>query len=70
MNLGIYLALIALTAISFPAARNPSFLMTLAAIKCLLVGHVFMNLRRAHPLWQLGLAGFVGLFLTLFLFAR
>lgn len=67
MNLVTYLALIALTAITFPAARHPSFLMALAGIKCLLVGFAFMDLRHAHPVWRLGFAGFVAFFLTLFL---
>lgn len=67
MNLVFYLVLIALTAITFPAARHPSFLMALAGLKCLLVGFVFMDLRRAHLVWRLGFAGFVAIFLTLFL---
>lgn len=67
MNLAIYLVLVALTAIAFPAARHPAFLMTLAGLKCLLVGFVFMDLRRAHPVWRLAFAGFVALFLLLFL---
>lgn len=67
MNHFTYLALIALTAIAFPAAGHSGLLMALAGLKCLLVGLVFMNLRKAHILWKLGFAGFIGFFLTLFL---
>jgi len=61
-----YFALIALTAIAFPAARQPGLLMTLAGIKCLLVGLIFMDLHRTHIIWKLGFAGFIGFFLTLY----
>lgn len=67
MNRFIYLALLVLTALAFTAASHPAVVMGLAGIKFLLVGFFFMDLRRAHAAWRFGFAGFVVLFLTLFL---
>lgn len=67
MNHLTYLALIALSAITFPAAGHSGLLMALAGFKCLLVGLIFMNLRHAHMVWKLGYSIFIGFFLTLFL---
>lgn len=67
MNRFIYLALLLLTAVTFAAASHPAVVMGFAGIKFLLVGFFFMDLRRAHIAWRFGFAGFVVLFLILFL---
>ena len=67
MNRFIYLALLLLTAVAFTAVSHSAVVMGLAGIKFLLVGLFFMDLRHAHIAWRFGFAGFVILFLILFL---
>ncbi len=67
MNRLIYLTLLLLTVIAFTVASHPSLLMGLVGTKFLLVGFFFMDLRRAHAAWRIGFAGFVVLYLILFL---
>ena len=51
---------------AFPASRHLPVVMSLAAVKFLIVGMGFMDLRRAHWLWRVGFTAFAVLFLLLF----
>lgn len=66
MNLLIYLLLLGFTAVALPASQHLPVVMSLAAVKFLIVGMGFMGLRRAHWLWRAGFTAFAVLFLLLF----
>lgn len=75
-NLPTYLVLLALTALAWglpsvlpERGSLPRLIMLLAAAKFLIVGFLFMDLRRAHRAWQTAYLGFTALFLTFFHFA-
>lgn len=64
MNLAIYLLLLGLTALAFPADGRLLLVMSLAVAKFLIVGFGFMDLRHAHPAWKVGFTTFALLFLA------
>lgn len=66
-NTLIWAALMLLTALSYSLGEKVSasgFILLLAGVKFTLVAWQFMELRKAHPLWQMALAALLMLILV------